>query len=242
MPILLPMGGVPFHPEDIGWHTLFWAEGTEFTAQGYANGDNLGAIADEFGVSADDAVVGPVTSSQEYEFGNAIFDGEPHFHYTGAGAAHLTGSWVKSNPGSQFTAVVVYWPTDMTSESTYIMSGVYGGGFNLHTTTHSSHMLRFSNMSSYLYPVKDQPQALAAYFDSAVEGNDVVSLNGTTSGVTNFPVTGGLGGLAFGSRYDGNYEFRGGIAMVGLYDGDLRAHADWSRLSAWCNTKYGVPL
>ena len=35
-------GGGVFGPESIGWHSLFWAEGSEMAAEGYSDTDDVG--------------------------------------------------------------------------------------------------------------------------------------------------------------------------------------------------------
>jgi hypothetical protein len=238
-------GGTVFDPESIGWHTLFWAEGTEFKAQGYVHGDDLSTVPDEFGAAADDATV-TASSHHEYRTNTAVFDGEPHMYFSGStsGNAITTGNFVKAAPTAQYTLVVIFWPIDYAADYQYLLTDNDNSNQLSMQIYPSSNNVRLGPNASYLIIADDAPQAMCLYFDTAVGGNDVVTNNGVSHAntPTDFAVT-TPGGLALGARgADNQYEFEGGIAMVGIYNGDLRAHDDWVSLSAWCERKYGVPL
>lgn len=237
------MGGVPFHPEDIGWHSLIWAGGTEFQAEGYTHYTRLATCPDEFGGSADDGIVSPINWGSTFRVGQAAFGGEPHMYFSGNNRSVSTGDWSKADTTTVYTVVIVCWPTDWDDvHGTLFQDATDLNRLKIHTYPTVLSTWRINNTWAYLTPVQDGTNALCLKFDtSATTGQDVVSINGVTSNTNEFGVS-TLKGMDIGADYGTYNEFEGGVAFVGVYDGDLRAHPDFSKLSAWCEATYGEPL
>ena len=236
------MGGIPFHPEDISWHSLIWADGTEFQAEGYAHNDSLDTCPDEFGSASDDGKVFAMSSYSQFRTGQTVFNNEPYMSFRTFCRSVRTGDWVKADTTSTYTVVIVCWPDDWDIEhQTLFQDQTNPARFKIHTYPTVTNTWRINNTWAYLTPVHDGVNALCLKFVAGgATGQDVVSINGVTSNTTEFGAY-TLKSMEFGGN-DIYAEFRGGIAFVGVYNGDLRADPDFSKLSAWCEATYGEPL
>ena len=108
-----------FNPEtDITWHSLFWAEGTGMTAQGYSNGDPVGTWPNETAES--DAT--EATNQPTYEASNTNLNSQPAVDFGAAGDfTKLVATSFTVDPSSPWSLVVI---GDLTASA----SGGLAGG------------------------------------------------------------------------------------------------------------------
>tara|TARA_R110002110_G_scaffold27001_1_gene98783 strand:- start:482 stop:1210 length:729 start_codon:yes stop_codon:yes gene_type:complete len=229
-----------FHPEDIGWHTLVWAGGTEFLLEGYADNDAITTAPDEFGAAADDLQASPSSSSQKFATGGTAFGGENCIEFDGTGAGLSSGTHAKTWAANAYTAVVVCWPLNTTNAQQIFgdTSGI--PRMKIHIIAGSS-TLRINGVNAQRAFTLNAANSVCAYIDSAAATDlDVVYLNGLLCGEDEYGAN-SMTGLEIGG--DGSTDpFHGSIAFVGLYNGDLRADAQFADLADWVSDTYGVLL
>jgi hypothetical protein len=252
MPAYLGIGtAAGWSPEkDMTWHTLFYASGAEFRAQGYADGDDLTAVQDEFGADADNAVPAYVNANQEFRIGDAgVLGGHGHFWFADGGPATLaptgaapldTGTWAKSTTSGTYTAVMIWDSADWSiRDQALFYDSATIATLNCRTVS-DGRMVVGNKFVTGLGAGVDDVHTLLLY-----------TATGSATGYLNFDGVQRMASTDFGmsapnglrlcASSSGGSQFYGGLALFGIYDGAMSA-GDQTLLSDWSLDRYGVAI
>lgn len=233
-------GGGDFDPEsDIDWHTLFWAEGTDFVAEAYSDTDSVGTWPNETGES--DAT--EATNQPVYDDSLAALNNQPAVTFGGSTLVKLQTSAFSSNP--DYTAgVSIIAIVDKTGTGQY--NGICDG------IGTSNRNLIYSGVSE-LRPQIFAGSAVTAgadgwtgqflvrgFFDGST-GTDTLHLNETVrcSGSAGAHT---LTGVRIGNIIAGAQSLKGSMALFGIYEGDITADGSWSDFTDWAEDHYGLTI
>jgi len=248
--ILQQQGAAPgvFDPEtDIGWHSLFWAEGTNMTAEGYTNLDDVGTWPNETAES--DLTQSTTLWKPHYTDSKATLNNKPAVQYDGTNTHLLDlASWT-SDPGysSTYLTVVFVFTVDSASAGLWYLA--------------STSLSQASNRHQmWLQP--ETPMRMAAYHGATQANNGTVgtsnfhryrfiSTSANDLGYINEVerIAGNAGtGTGFDAFALGNNpstrssELDGAVALVGIYEGDITADGSWADFKTWIDDHYGITL
>ena len=250
MPAYLAMGTeAGWSPvKDMDWHTLFYASGAEFRAQGYADGDDLTAIQDEFGADADNAVPSHVNANQEFRTGDAgVLGGHDHFYFENAtGAAPTgvascdTGTWSKSTTSGTYTVVMIWDSLDWSlRDQALFYDTTTASRLNCRTVS-DGRMVLGNKVVLGSGDGGDGVHTLLVYTATG-SATGYVNFDGVRRATSqNFGMS-APNGVQLGTSTFDNSQFYGGIALFGIYDGAMSA-GDQTLLSDWSLGRYGVAI
>lgn len=229
-----------FDPEtSITWHSLFWAEGTDFVAQGYTDTASVTTWPNETSESD-----GSTTNDITYEASNTAL-GQPAVLSGGAGYCRTPAFTTNPDYTSGISIVIIAEYTGSSSAVGALVDGITSGGrhqvltgntfkFDVYagSTQSSSNGVHGTGAHSYLLT-----------FDGST-GNETLSIDGGADVIAADAGSQTITGLSIGNRYDGHSarNWLGSIAFVGLYEGDITADGAWSDLQTWASDHYGVTL
>lgn len=224
----VPAGG-GFSPADVGWAELFWAEGDDFTALGYGNGDNVTAWPSETSaINANTMVAGYPTFASSV----ADLNGQPAVE--GVGGEGLTAG--AYGPLTQpFSVVAVAVPSLQNLVSKTLVSSGTGAFDN---TIMERGPRTYARMGSTLISSAVLAVGTAylatVYFNGA---SSVYEYSGT--GTTGNPGSNSLSAIYL---LNGVAGYRGSVALVGIYDGDVRSDGAWADFESWVSDHYGITI
>lgn len=233
-----PAGGAEFNPEtDITWHSLFWAEGTDFQAEGYSDTNEITSWLNEAG-EANGTV--PIGAKPTYVAAESTLNNQPAVRFTNAPT-----KWVRvtyNTPPSYAAGVsyvlVVSWSTigqyrgflSSTSDKNLL----YAGGAVKYSIYASG-----SVRSGSAWP-SSGAALMVAYFDGST-GSDKLWVNGALEVDANAG-SGQATDMSFGALMTNNYSIDGAIPMCGVYEGNITAHGSFTDLETWAEDHYGLTI
>lgn len=233
--------GGAFDPEtSITWHSLFWAEGTDFVAQGYSDAGAVGTWPNE--TSEVDATQSNEPKKPLYEASVTALNNQPAVTFDGTADTLGTGVFTGGAISQPVTIVVVGENHDAGTERRY----VYDGG----TVNEKRMLLAKGQVSDYWSIwagtwVDSTTAAAAAAFGSvalykATPATLTVDGTAIASGDEgDFP----LDGIQIGASFATTVDFwDGSIAFLGIYEGDITSDGNWSAFQSWVSTHYGVSI
>lgn len=141
-----PVAAGGFDPEtDIAWHSLFWAEGTAFTALGLSDTDQVSTWPNETGES--DATQATSANKPTYDASHADFNNQPVIDFTpGSSGQFLQTAAFSANPDyTDGVSIVIIVQLDATNNERYFLDGI----------TSSQHVLRCIGGKWGLYAGED---------------------------------------------------------------------------------------
>jgi hypothetical protein len=208
---------------------------------------------DEYGAVADYATMSPGSPNFTAQTGTAgVLNGQPYWKTTALDHGFMTtGTWAKTPPSTALSEVIIiFQPIPTYPQLSMFMNGPISGvqGF---VYTHTDGTLRTQGwVGGGPSPTNNAPNAMR-WTRSTVAGsggaNAYMRLNATTpfaSLANHYYGIPSSQGVMLNSYYAGtnNYSFQGAIAFLGIYDGNLASHAQWSNLKAWALSHYGATL
>lgn len=225
-----PAAAGGFNPEtDITWHSLFWAEGSDFLALGLADTDAVTTWPNETG-ETDATGSGPTYSAEGM---NGV---RPSVTFTTRGIR--TASFASApDYTSGVSIVAVVSQADSSGDrrvadgiagrnivySTGTGYGIYAGGFVPGAS--NSHEPFYSSL-------------VVGWFDGGA-ANDWIDVDDVRS-ATGAAGAGQITGLTIGADQSGDtvIPWKGEIALLGIYEGDVTADPAWADFVAWVTDHY----
>ena len=231
------IGGGVFGPESIGWHSLFWAEGSEMAAEGYSDTDDVGTWPNEGG----DNNATQATAGRLPTFTTLGINGHPSVTFNGARQNIRVASFA-SAPTYPITIVSVF-RAGSDSGNTFLFDGVTGSTRNANFKNGASFTIfAGSSRSSPGVLTNGSDYIGLASFDGG-GGGDTLTLNGTelsSSDAGSSQLTGLSIGIdnssANGAAWDSH------IALIGIYEGDFTADPEFSDFETWVTDHYGISI
>lgn len=219
---------------DISWHSVFWTDGPNFVAEGYADSDPITVWPNE--TSEGDAFDG--ATAPTYDAVAPLLNNAPAARFTGTGDKEVRVASFSSAPTQPYSIVVVaekaaggtgdQYICDSTQrtiigEHTSGVMGIFAGTWLLAASEYNADEHLFVGVFN------------GASSEFLVDNTVVASGNaGTATPSTNFTI---------GNRYTPSAaanDYNGAIAFLGIYDGDITAHGQWSNFVSWVTTTYGI--
>ena len=251
-----------FNPEtDIGWHTLFWAEGTKYKATNSVNGAQITRVPDEYGAAADDATMATGSPYFTHRTGTAgVLNGQPHWLTTYTHGQMTTGTWSKAVPSGPTTSLIIICePDGVNRVGGMLIDGPMAGngygfvhdnlsslGFRIYgqnsiglTNFNTGHLLTGGSVNAI------RISRSTIFTDAYIHLNSLAPIPFGSAGTGGFSSYGypnqgvQLNSFAAGG---GTYPFHGAMPFVGIYDGQISSHAKWNDLQAWALSHYGATL
>jgi hypothetical protein len=221
-----------FNPEtDIAWHSLFWAEGTAFSALSYADGASVTSWPNETAESDASTVSG---TAPVFDAVNASLGGASTVSFGGAGDL-ATGSFTTALPTGTKSIVVI---GQRSAGLAYV--GRNTGGFWLASEVDNGKWRSYfggdvipDNRLDFL----TDPALHVTVFRSTGSSyfvNNSTDTPGGGTGVASF-VDMRIGAGA-GRRITAN------IAFVGGYAGDITLDSSYADLKTWVTGHYGITI
>ena len=253
--------GGGFNPEtDITWHTLFWAEGTKYKATNSVNNAQITTVPDEYGAAADDATMATGSAHFTHQTGTAgVLNGQPHWKTSSYSHGNMTtGTWAKAVPSGPTTSLIIICEPNAPRSMGMMMDGpMAGNGYGI-VQDHMSAGLRIygndtigltSFGTGHILPggsvnaIRISRSTIVA--DAYIHLNSIAPIPFGTASTGGFASYGypnqGVQLNSF-SQTGGTYPFQGAMPFVGIYDGQISSHAQWSNLKAWALSHYGATL
>jgi hypothetical protein len=217
-------GGGAFNPEtDVTWHSLFWAEGTDFKALGLADAASVTTWPNETGEQDATATGTPLYDevSNLNSQPAVLFDGTGDYFRTAAfttGPDYTSGvSIVAVTKTANTTANQTYFDgSDPTSADRNAVKG-QASGTVWRLNAGNNQDAGGWDTSAHL---------LVAQFDGG-SGNESLAVDGAVV-IDGSAGPKGLVGLSIGVQYNDGASLDGEIALLGIYEGgDITADASW---------------
>ena len=248
-PYRFAAGGGDFDPaSDITWHSLWWAEGTNFVSQGYSDTDEITSWANE--TSEVDLVEYLVNATvwANYNASNSNFNNQPTVDWntsvSGALQTNSTGGDdFTSSPSyaSKCSFVFIARQTVAASTTTSIMDGADSGGRNVFGTSGGAWRM-FGGGSVKTGGTGDTSTHLfVAQWDGST-GNDTLDVDGTNA-ISADSGSGTVTGLHVGAANNNSSNAsKPEIALFGVYEGDFTADSEYANFTSWAGTHYGLTI
>lgn len=228
-----------FNPQtDITWHSLFWAEGTDFQAQGYTDTDTVSTWPNETGET--DATVS--SNPPSFDAVNAAYNDQPVVDFTADNNRVIDTANFSSGPTYPISVVVI--------GNMGAASGINDAFFDGNDGTNRNSILRSADASQWRIfatsgsqvggTADNNPHLFVGVFDGST-GNETLYVDGTSTISANAG-SAQLDGLRIGNLSAGTFSCRGYIALIGIYEGDITADGSWSAFEAWVEEHYGLSI
>ena len=228
-------GGATFDPVTaFTWHSLFWAEGPDFVAQGYANGANVTNWPNE--TTEQNASNSTFSPSPTYVASEAAFNGQPAVDFTGG--LKKTAAFT-ANPTYPLSIVCVVL-TDAPATRQLAFDGLNAGSrnnFEYYTTKYGIYAGSADTVGSTT--ATTDPLFVRCLFDGST-GADKLYINESLEVNSNVG-SNKIAGISLGGS-DLIGGLNGRMALVGLYQGDISGDGSWSALKTWVTAHYGITL
>lgn len=224
-------GGAAFDPESVGWHSLFWAEGTNFVAQGYSDTDNVTVWPNEMAENDADSY----NTVPTYDASNSQLNNQPCVLF-GLPNGNISVTSFVSNPSysSPPLSIVVIGATGQ-STSSFVGNGNYisksstvwtlsgGGTISGGTADNNAHLF----VGQFDGTTGDNGDGLF------VDGTQVADGSAGSTQITS---------LCIGAYSSTLSRVNGPISLVGLWEGDVMAESWWADFESWVSSHYGITI
>ena len=223
--------GGDFNPEtDITWHSLFWAEGTDFVAEGYADTNDVTTWPNETGQTN----ATEVTDTPTYDAVNASFNNQPTVAYGD-----------DDRLGADPFSVAPTYPISIVAIGNVAAGGaryVFGGNDADHRTDSYASGGEWRMTRGGTTVGAGTQDSLPHLFVMNADSTDTLTIDGV--GV----LSGNSGpdqieGLILGHYFGtADASVGGNIALIGIYEGDITADGSWSDFETWAEDHYGLTI
>lgn len=230
--------GAAFDVEtDIAWHSLWWAEGTNFAAEGYGNGDQVDVWPNE---------------SAESDLSQAVAADRPLYVSSGIGGRpavdfvdDLDGMAGTLSAGlSQPFTLVALCSFDDADQNSRTVMGDYAS-CRIRTSSSGNGQVRLEAGTDTQPRVDSSPNGTAYLWVGVFDGaSSVIYRNGTQFGPSGTPGSNALSTtMEVGSSGSGGGSGMPGIyPLFAVYDGDLATDGNWSAFKSWVASHYGLTI
>lgn len=229
-----------FDPEsDLSWHSLFWAEGTDFQVQGYTDTDTVSNWPNETGES--DASVSANPPSLDAV--NSSYNDKPVVDFSVDNNRLLDTSNFSVAPTYPLSVVVI--------GNMGAASGINDAFFDGNDSTNRNSILKSADASEWRIFARtgtvvggtadNDPHLFVGVFDGST-GNETLNIDGATVISGSDAGSSQLDGLRIGNLSAGTFSCRGNIALIGLYEGDITSDSLWPTFKAWVELHYGLTI
>lgn len=236
--LLLPnfaAAGGGFNPEtDITWHSLFWAEGTDFVAHGYSDSAKIGTWPNESG-EIDATQAGADGVKPSYDAVVPALNDKPAVNFDGNDLLQATFSTGPSSSlvshvivGQATTNPVVWCGVSMNNDRPKMFAGS-GIGWSM-----------FAGVTLSGSAVDTSPHLLVGVFSSS--GGDTLHLDGALDATGDAGSTLNTTSVTLGRNADSTQYWTGPIALIGIYNGDITADGSWADFESWVTSHYGITI
>ena len=222
---------VPFDPQTaFTWHSLFWAEGSDFTALGLADTAAVTTWPNEAAESDATRQLTTVT----YDAAHASFNNQPVVDVNSGYLAFTPGV----DPTQPFSIVAVCRWASLTGSHFLITDAdasrrIYAGTSNYFISNGTSDLPSSSATDTNAHLLNGLFSATAnERLD--IDGINVVNAAGGSSGFQ--------GAIRIGADGNGNNRLVGQIALLGLYLGDITGADQWPDFKRWVTSHYGITV
>jgi hypothetical protein len=233
-----PAAAGGFDPEtDITWHSLFWAEGTDFVAQGYSDTDPVGTVPNETGES--DAT-STTTARPLYTASSATLNNKPALSWTQPKYSRTAAFSVAPSYTSGVSIVIIGFVN--WNSTAFLVDGIAASNRNgiYQADAATDAWALYAGTASLGTASDSSPHLFVGKFSTS--GNDLLRVDG---GTVHDAEAGSqtLTGLTLGAHATLNtLGANGDIALVGVYEGDIEADGSWSSFETWAETHYGLTI
>jgi hypothetical protein len=223
---------------------LWWAGGPAFQALGVANGGAVGTIpAERTAVSAATAQFSQSTAGKKplYRSAAASMNSQPAWEFDGSDDTMVSGGTFTGGECTVPYSMVVIAQCDTTSGPRRIIDSNNTGGFrNIIGQSSTTHWEMYCGADIQGGTTTTGAHAFRGYVTSG--SSDVLTVDGSTV-VTSQAGSDTMQGLRMGSDTDGfSYLHDGHVALVGVADGLITSHGDWSAFVTWVSATYGLTI
>ena len=234
-------GGGPFNPEtDITWHSLFWAEGTDFVAQGYSDTDGVTTWPNETG-EVDMAGSGV---DQTYDASDTVLNNQPSVQFSGTAGIGMEGAFTTAPDYTSGMSVVTVARTTATD-------AIYG--YWSDADSHASGSLQQRANGSGRWTIwagvtslsGGQPTVGAHLLTAFMSGSAVVNSRLDVDGTNVLDGDAGSNQITkfrLGTLHGDDRHLQGAIAFVGVYEGDITTDGSFADLETWVEDHYGITI
>jgi hypothetical protein len=233
-------GGGAFNPEtDITWHSLFWAEGTDFVAEGYSDTDEVLTWPNETG---EQAAVGVTTKVPLYVAADTDLNGQPSVQWDVGSQGNLNTALFDTAPNyaSGGVSLVAVMVTDASVSDVYAFTG----------PTNPS-LLRVQGDDRFRINAGFSKYSIAGAVPAPGVGYLIhVNFSGDTGYDTLFLNDANIRAAPDDAGSNQLVDFRMGnavanmqLAFMGIYEGgDIAADASWPDFKTWVSDHYGITI
>lgn len=224
-----------FDPEtSITWHSLFWAEGTDFQAEGYSDTDNVTTWPNETGES--DATQASGSSQPTYRSSVTALNNQPAVEGISSDKMPTAAFSVAPSYASGVSVVAIA----NTTSNSYIFGGIASGNRNCVIRAAGGWQIYAGSSVEQGGTSDNDAHLLVATFDGST-GNDTLTVDGT--GVIDADSgSHTLTGVTLMGRYTLGIPLVGHLAFLGVYEGDVTADGSWSDFTDWAEDHYGLTI
>lgn len=227
-------GDAPFDPLSIGWHTAFWAEGSEFEALGLSDSDPVSSWPDE--AATHDASQATGTRQPIYRASVAALNGQPGIEFDTSDDYLQTAAFTEISQPHTIVSVVRFTTTGQSRGTGAVAHHGIASGKRAALFQSGAGNMGISAGTAITGGGQD---TLAHLYIAEYGATDTLAEDGTTI-ISGDAGAEGLTGLTLGAGFNIANFLGGYLAFLGLYDGTLTAQQK-SDLLAWSKSHYGTP-
>jgi hypothetical protein len=226
----------PFNPEtSITWHSLFWAEGTDFVAQGYSDTDSVTTWPNETGEQDAAEATNPPT----YDAVNTEFNNQPVVDFDGTNDTLATAAFSSGPSYASGVSFVVIGRTENPEVGAFFEGNTVNNALFDSTGERDLEQYRIqagAAITSAVTTVNTSAHLHVVFFDGST-GSDTLTTDGTSL------ISGAAGsGQATLIKMSASAKLSGQIAFLGIYEGDITANGSWANFETWVTDHYGITI
>lgn len=226
---------------DITWHSLWWAEGTNFVAESYADGADVSPWPNE--VSGElDLSQGTASQRPHYRATVTALNNRPAVEFDKADTHRLdNSSTMTTAPGGTISFVSVVKP-DVDADGIFCGAADGGGsspcgyvGIDTPQWTAGNGFFPdagTSDTNGHLFTVVTHNSTAADQF--YVDGTKLLDQDMFTRQADRYPRIGAL--------TNGTQQSDCTVALFAIYDGDITADGSYSDFKTWVDDHYGITV
>tara|TARA_R110002126_G_scaffold36734_3_gene111469 strand:- start:14479 stop:15252 length:774 start_codon:yes stop_codon:yes gene_type:complete len=250
MMMVAPAAGGAFNPEtDIAWHSLFWAEGTDFKALGLADGASVATWPNETGES--DATQATEAYKPFYNDADSVLNNLPSVEVKEPGSS--TPSWMKTaafSTAPSYTGGVSFVAIAYKVGTAPDRQGMSGGLDNNNTNTvfarYGTSVRIWAGGAARAGSTSmgnNVAHLVVAKFTGST-GNDTMALDGLSPTIDADSGPDQIDGLMLFAHPGNptNEHLVGGIAFLGVFEGDITQDASYGDFKTWVGSHYGLTI
>ena len=225
-----------FNPQnDITWHSLFWAEGSAFIAEGYSDTDNVTAWPNETGESAAN---NPSGSTRPYDDVNAAYNNQPTVFMNGV----LTTDNFTTAPTYPVSIVIIGNAGTLNVDRLFFEGNDCSNRSQISATGLADHWRLYAGtiQDAATNSADTQPHLIVARYDGST-GADTLSADGVRQ-ISGDAGSQTIDGVTLAGNCNQQNPLAGDLAFVGVYEGDVTSDTEWWNFLDWVETHYGISV